>query len=394
MEIDCRKKTGVWKENRIEKVEFKILQGRYSRRLGKNAVKGEHGTGSKILITKITTAEGTCGWGAATCIYDENEIIIKEKKINGMLLGDIFDPEYGILSQEYQIYDLALHDLAGRIMGIPVCRMLNPEAEYKANIYDGAVYMNDLLPGKWRDGVDEILKNCASDYAFGYRDFKVKIGRGYKWKDKAEGFQRDVEIVKAIHEKYPQARIMVDANDGYTLEEAKRFIEEIKPVHLYWMEEPFPEKEKDCELLKDFMERETPGTLLADGENTPDIPFLIKLAGKGSVDVFLPDIVSYGFTEWRKLLGRMKKTKILCSPHAWGDVVKTYYCAHLAAAFPEQISMVEGVPENMEGVDTSGYHLSEGVLQIPEKAGFGMELTGKEGRIEQDGSIRIRKTII
>ena len=59
---------------------------------------------------------------------------------------------------------------------------------------------------------------------------------------------------------------------------------------------------------------------------------------------------------------------------AWGNVTKTHYCAHLAAAYPHHIPCVEAVLGTIEGIDFGDYRLERGVVQIPDKPGFGMEL--------------------
>jgi L-alanine-DL-glutamate epimerase-like enolase superfamily enzyme len=69
----------------------------------------------------------------------------------------------------------------------------------------------------------------------------------------------------------------------------------------------------------------------------------------------------------------------LASPHAWGDVIKTHYCAHLCAAFGLNIPCVEAVLGETEGVDHSGYTLKNGIMTLPDRPGFGMELIWAPG---------------
>lgn len=93
-----------------------------------------------------------------------------------------------------------------------------------------------------------------------------------------EGMARDIEIVRRIHEALPGIAIMVDANDGYTLEDAIAFLEGIGDTEIFWFEEPFREEEGKNRLLKDYLLKERPGTLIADGESDTDIPLLRGLA--------------------------------------------------------------------------------------------------------------------
>ena len=45
--------------------------------------------------------------------------------------------------------------------------------------YSGMIYFDDLTPFYNKPaGVDIILKECQFDYDLGYRQFKLKIGRG------------------------------------------------------------------------------------------------------------------------------------------------------------------------------------------------------------------------
>ena len=56
-------------------------------------------------------------------------------------MGDLFRVETGILDLELFSLDIALHDLAARILEIPVSQMINPQAVHNVGIYDGAIYM-------------------------------------------------------------------------------------------------------------------------------------------------------------------------------------------------------------------------------------------------------------
>ena len=78
--------------------------------------------------------------------------------------------------------------------------------------------------------------------------------------------------------------------------------------------------------------------------------------------------------ENRKLMKEIEANGWMASPHAWGQVVKTHYCAHLAAAYPHHIPFIESVLGESEGVVYGGYELNNGVMTLPNKPGFGMDL--------------------
>lgn len=360
----------------IDKVELRRFRAHYPRLHGKNAIKGYHGYGGNVTVAVITTNQGAMGWGELTRRADD--AAIAREKLIGAALDTVFDPAVGILDDSLTAFDIALHDLAGKVLGIPVVKMINPDAQLHANVYDGAIYMNDIIPEDRPFGPEKVLADCLEDYAMGHRILKVKIGRGHMWMPHDEGMQRDILIVRNLHEALPDAKVMVDANDGYTVEDCITFLEGIGDCPIYWFEEPFREKEEDNRRLRDYLRANRPMTLIADGESHTDIDLLFDLAQKGLLDVWQPDVCGYGFTAWRKLLKKIVPLGYLSSPHAWGQVIKTHYCAHLAAAYPHHIPCVEAVLGSSEGVDYSGYSLNNGVLTIPDLPGFGMDLFWSE----------------
>jgi len=356
---------------RITDVRFFQFEEHYPRFLGKNARLGSHGSGGTVTAAKIYTEAGIDGWGQLCSDIDEAKT--KSEYLTGKYVSDIFNSESGIKDPFYKPFDIVLHDLAGRILGIPVCRMINPDCTLTARVYDGAIYMNDIIPEEKPVGIDEVIQNCLDDYRLGYRTFKIKIGRGNKWMGHDEGLKRDIEIVNRIHECLPAARIMVDANDGYSVRDVIDFLEGIENVELYWFEEPFREDEWNDRQLKKYLLKNRPMTLIADGESMTDIELLRNLSSEKILDVWQPDVCGQGFTSWRTLMKEIADNGWLASPHAWGNVVKTRYCAHLAAAYPHHIPCIEGVPGTSDGL-TDKYSLSDGVMTIPDAPGFGTEL--------------------
>ena len=352
---------------RIVEVKTAMVQGVYPRLIGKNGKQGEHGYVINTNVVMLKTDTGHTGWGVG--LADQTLKLWLE----GTKVSDVFAPEVGILHPALKAADVALHDLAGKILGIPVAKMINPDTEMKANCYDGAIYLSDLT--EYGDfGVEAILKNCRDDVKLGLKDFKVKIGRGKNWMEKEAGFKRDVDIIQSIRKEFPQAKIMVDANDSMDLETAIAFMEQVKDCDIYWFEEPFVENYEDCKAFKEYLKKESPQTLLADGEFNYDPNMVEDMAKQGILDAVLMDPESYGFTAWRKLIKECRGTATKCSPHSWGTSMKSRVCAHLAAAYPDVCPTIEWAPDVLNGVDVSGYELKDGILTIPEKPGFGMDL--------------------
>ncbi len=165
------------------------------------------------------------------------------------------------------------------ILGIPVPSFSIPRRKH-CEVDDGAIYINDIVPAHKPLGLDQIIRDCAQDYLIGHRAFKIKIGRGFKWMPPEEGLARDIEVVKLVHGTFSDAQILVDGNDGFTTDTMIRFIEGIGLCPLYWIEEPFREDEGNNGILRAYLDKNMPGTLVADGESRPDIAQLLDLAQK------------------------------------------------------------------------------------------------------------------
>lgn len=346
----------------IARIETGTVRSRYPRAVGRNARLGSHGSGGEQRVVQVTTGDGASGWGLATGPLDPVRALV------GRPLDSLFDPGAGVLDPAAACLDFALHDLAGRLLGKPVYALLGGAGPTRSTCYDGAIYLDDLDDPA---GVQVVLDNVARDHTLGYTAFKLKIGRGNRWMPREEGLRRDIEVTRAVRAAYPQARILVDANDGYDAAGFVRYLEAVADCDLFWVEEPFPETIADLAVL-----RECPAlgrTLVADGEYEPDVPALLELAGQKLLDVLLMDMVSYGLTAWRAIMPRLREIGVRASPHAWGVPLKTLYAAQVAAGLGNVVT-IEGVPGTMEGLDCSGYALHEGVLSVPDAPGFGIAL--------------------
>lgn len=353
--------------HRLAAVEFAEISTRYPRVIGRNARLGSHGSGPTAPIAIIRTDGGVTGWGLSKRDPGAAEALV------GTPLDELFDPATGITDERAIALDFALHDLAGHVLGVPVYELLGDHGGTSITCYDGAIYLDDLDPEDAPRGIDAAIANCTNDYALGFRAFKLKIGRGHRWMPPEDGLRRDIEVTRAVRAAFPDCRILVDANNGYTVAGFCEYLSAVLDCELFWVEEPFQESREDLQQLREFLGKQDSTTLIADGEADPDEPFLLQLSEEGLLDVLLMDVVSYGLTPWRRIMPRLVELGVHASPHAWGLPLKTLYAAQMAAGLGNVIT-VEGVPGSTLGVDTTGYRLDEGVLHVPSTPGFGIPL--------------------
>jgi len=141
----------------------------------------------------------------------------------GQRLSTLCDEVSGVgaawLPMEY-----ALWDLRARRDGRPVYALLAALTgrvaphPYRVPCYDTSLYMDDLHLSSDEAGAALIAAQAHDGYARGHRTFKVKVGRGARHLPVEEGTRRDIAVIRAVRAAIgPQATLLLDANNGYTL---------------------------------------------------------------------------------------------------------------------------------------------------------------------------------
>lgn len=356
--------------HKIAAVHMGEVNFHWPRLVGKNAKLDVHGQHHRERVLQIVTDKGATGWGQ-TGFRNQEEA----SAIVGKPLSELIDPQKGILAATPRHADIALFDLCGVVLNKPVYQLLGAKGDLETPVYSGMIYLDELEPSGNPAGLDRVIENCRWDYDYGYRQLKVKIGRSFKWYPHDKGLQTDIDIVNRIQAAFGKdTGVLVDANNGYSLDDAKAFMAGLKDVPLVWFEEPFHE---EAGLARDFRKWMNDNgyrqTLYADGEYQPDHELCMQLGKEGILDVYLPDTYGYGFSSWVRLMPELIRNKTLASPHAWGTFLKTNYTAHLAAGLGNVVT-IEGVTCVTDDVDCSGYRIVNGKLKVSEGPGFGMKL--------------------
>lgn len=148
--------------------------------------------------------------------------------------------------------DIALHDLLGKRLGIPVYRLfgLNPESSPPTSMTISI-------------GTVEEVQRWARDAAERFSILKLKLGP-----------EHSLEMARAVR-AVTDARLVADANCAWTVEQAQSLIPTLADLGLEWIEQPLPEE--DLEGLRRIHET-SPLPIFADEpvRTARDIP---RLAG-------------------------------------------------------------------------------------------------------------------
>jgi L-alanine-DL-glutamate epimerase-like enolase superfamily enzyme len=197
-------------------------------------------------MLRIKTDEGVEGYAFATSA----EVI--QNIVKPMLVGQ--DPYYrekiwnqlrerqrlhmGVLSDKVLCsVDLALWDLAGRALNLPVHKLIGATRD-KARAYASTMCGDDLPGGL--DTPEAYAKFALQCQARGYTAFKM-----HTWMPPIPGApnpKRDVEACAAVREAVgPDMVLMLDSFHYYSREQALYLGRELERLNFFWLEEPMPE---------------------------------------------------------------------------------------------------------------------------------------------------------
>ena len=367
---------------RIVKIEKVLLRGKRPRIIGHNARIGTHGPNVNDQVVRIHTGSGVVGVGWSRLGREGAEQLI------GKRVDELFGLPDGCLDAG-RAADLPLWDLAAKLAGLPLYRLLGARGRREVEVYDGSIYIDDLEASD-EEARGIFHEEVRTGQAYGYRNFKIKIGRGARWMPIMEGLERDILVIHAVREAAgPDAKILIDANMGCTLHQAKEILRRCTDVGIYWFEEPFAEDSALDEALKAFIKENGYDTLIADGEAWPPAGFF-DWVERGLIDVVQHDFRAYGLTWWKATASRIEPWGALCGPHCWGSIVERYAHAHFAASVPHY-ALLEAAPADMPGILLDGWEMREGKLVVPDTPGTGFDLEPDviEKGVTEEGGFRV-----
>jgi L-alanine-DL-glutamate epimerase-like enolase superfamily enzyme len=373
---------------RLDEFTWARIPYRRPRIAGKNARLDTHGWGGEFPCARIRSG-GVEGFGWCTLTRHEAE------QFTGLPVRALF-AEDGMLRKEYRGLEFPILDWLGHLFHKPVYLLAAPDTgkgNFSVPVYDTTIYFDELHISDSRQAVEFMAAEAAEGLKRGHRHFKIKIGRCGMWMDLKEGLERDIAVVNSIRELAGRdAKIMVDANNGYNLNITREFLSATREAKLFWLEEAFHEDNMLYGKLKEWMREQEINTLIADGEGYA-CEAIVDWAKKGIIDVLQYDLRSYGFFNWMELCRDIEPFGILAAPHNYGGFYGNYAQAHFAAA-AKNFALAEFDVADAEGIDASAYTIREGRLDVPVLDGFGLRLDNKQfdGFSKQNGySIKERQ---
>ncbi|XKH58250.1 glucarate dehydratase [Citricoccus nitrophenolicus] len=283
----------------------------------------------------------------------------------------------------------ALLDLHGQFLGVPVAELLGDGQQRDAVpmlgylFYVGDPDSTDLPYLRESDGADDwervrreeamtpeavVRLAEAAQARYGFQDFKLKGG--------VQSGDLEVDAVTALKERFPDARITLDPNGGWLLEEAIRLGRRMQGVVAY-AEDPCGAEGRFSgrEVMAEF--RRATGLQTATNMIATDWREMAHAIRTNAVDIPLAD------PHFWTMSGSVRVAQ-LCHEFGltWGSHSNNHFdislamFTHAGAAAPGEITALDThwIWQDGQGLTTAPLKISGGEIRVPDAPGLGLEL--------------------
>jgi galactonate dehydratase len=358
---------------------------------------GSDGTGwGEYLFVEVRTDEGISGWGEITTTTPtaNRGIAAMVRQVKDLLAGD--DPariEYtwhkifraftymgsrGAGTNVTSAIDIALWDIRGKVLGLPVFDLLGGRVRDHLLIY---THPNQRRFGT-REGVVEEIRAIVDSGHTGIKFDPFPHQPGVPLADdrylgggmsRAEERQA-MELTALIRETAgPDVELLIDAHGRFDVPTAIRLgqaLDEVGDIH--WYEEPVPPE--SYHALQQVRERVR--VPISVGERLHTRWDFVPVLEKGLADFVMPDVTwTGGISELKKIATMAEAYYVPVSPHDAAGPVNLVAGGHVMATVPN-FYRIESSRHDLSGYNqflTTPLDNSGGLLRLPSGPGLGLD---------------------
>lgn len=315
------------------------------------------------LLVEITADDGTSGWGECfgpmtkamagavdflkTSLIGQDPFAI-EAHWEAMYNRTRDHGQKGIAIEAISGLDIALWDLKGKALNLPVHRLMGGPMRTRLQAYATGFYRT-CDP----DQLSMLVAEAERHVADGFGAFKLKLGFGLK---------SDIELCETVRRKVgDRVAIMIDANHAYDAANAGKLARAIEPLDIGWFEEPcVPE---DIEGYKQLKSQTT--IPMAGGEAEFTRWGFRRLLAERVVDVAQPDTCAVGgISECKKIADMATAYGVRCIPHCWGTGIAVATALQVLAVMPRTPPGLHPIEPLLE-FDRSEHPYRMAILKTP-----------------------------
>lgn len=271
--------------------------------------------------------------------------------------------------------EIALWDLAGKALGLPIYQLLGGKFRDKVRIYCDSDMDDPLAP--------ESAKKISWIKDQGFTAMKIDLDEfndpnrfdRVNWTANNAEVDRMVSWVKHVRESIPkEMELACDMHGRYDAGTAKRVAKELEPFRLLWLEEPVPAE--DIDAMADV--RHSTSTPIACGENLYMRWGYRELLDKNAVDIIQPDFQKTGgLSESRKIANLAQTYYIPLAPHCVVSPLGMMSTAHVCASIPNFLCCEWhwiNFPDLWQNWVKEGEIIQKGYVTVTDKPGIGVEM--------------------
>jgi len=271
--------------------------------------------------------------------------------------------------------EIALHDLAGKLVELPAYQLVGGKYRDEVRIYCDCHAGDESEPESNAAEAERVVSELGYDAL----KFDLDVPSGHE-KDRANRHLRGpeidhkVEIVKQVCETVgDRADVAFDCHWSFTSGSAKRLARELEAYDVWWLEDPIPPENHDVQQKV----TESTTTPIAVGENVYRKFGQRTLLEPQAVDIVAPDLPRVGgMRETRKVADLADMYYIPVAMHNVSSPIGTMASAQVAAAIPNSLAVEYhsyqlGWWEDLVEEDDL---IQEGRMEIPEEPGLGVTL--------------------
>ncbi len=333
--------------------------------------RGVHGTiaTQRSALVRVAAGEGIEGWGNVDPVggystMSADDVTATIRHLTPALLGaDALNPQRALRAMDAVVegkaeakaaVEMALLDLAGRALGVPVTTLLGGRVRDEVHFN---AWIGTVPPA-------QAAREATEWVARGFRSAKIKLAGATE-----EGLARVAAVRAAVGDRLA---LRVDFNESLTLAEAVPFIRRLAPYALTLVEQPIPRSQ-----LAGLVEiRRGIGIPLMADESVTDPASLIDIIRRGAADLVKVKVMKQGgFLRTRAMIECAAAAGLrVVIGHGFGLTPSTLAEAALAAVSEAVIDGCEAVgPLKMAGdVVAEPVRLDRGTIAVTDAPGLGV----------------------
>lgn len=269
----------------------------------------------------------------------------------------------------FSAIEQALWDIGGKLADAPIWRQFFPLGGDPVPLYAN---INRATVDRSPEGFS---RNAVAAVADGFDAVKLAPFDGFPFEiNNAVDAKEGIACVEAVRESIgPKIRLMVDVHSHFTIKGALELAETLRPLDLFWIEQPFVET--DLDAVAQY--RKECGIRLAGGEGFRRASDFINLLECQCLDVIMPDICYVGGVQvLREIAKAASDFGTLVSPHGPRGPFSLVASSQAVSSLPQFLMMefAWGEVSWRQKLTIPNEVIRDGNLILTDEPGLGLEL--------------------